>query len=154
MSWAHASASALLALFIIAGDASAQQVIDSPGRYDVTVVAVPEFVWPGVPPLGPNAYSGEVFVTETGNGWNVGFKGETDSGDQLHIQAKFDSDWEGLTIGPFLVDGEMIPNAVIGIDVDNLEGAHVIGVGLVDGVEQRLNGQAGPAGTVENLQIH
>ena len=48
----------------------------------------------------------------------------------------------------------MIPNAVIGIDVDNLERAHVNGVGLVDGFEQRLNAQVGPDGVVEHMQTH
>lgn len=154
MSWAHAGASALLALVLIAGGASAQQVINSPGHYDVTVIAVPEFVWPGVPPLGPNAYPGELDIKETGSGWNVSFKGESDSGDQLNIQAQFDHGWSGVTVGPFLVGGQPIANAVIGIDVDDLEKAHVNGVGLVDGVEQQLNAQVGEAGSVENLQIH
>lgn len=155
MLWARAGASALLSLVVIAGVASAQVVIDSPGRYDVTVVAVPEFTPPGLPPLGPNSYPGELRVNRTGNSWHVSFQGEeTNSGDKLVIQAEFDSDWQGIQLGPFSVGGVVIPNAVIGINVDNLESANVNGVGLVDGFVQRLIGQVGPGGSVENLQIH
>jgi len=154
MSWAHSGASALLSLFLMAGVASAQEVIDSPGRYDVTVVALPQFTPPGVPPLGPNVYEGELQVVEAGNSWNVTFRGETDSGDLLQVQAKFESDWNGVTLGPIPVNGGVIPNAVISIDVENLESAHVNGVGLVDGQVQRLNARLGPGGSVEDVQIH
>ncbi len=153
MLWARAGASLLLSLLVIAGVASAQ-VIDSPGRYDVTVVAVPVFTPPGLPPLGPNAYPGELRVMESGNSWHVVFRGETDSGDKLVVQAQFDSGWLGVRIGPLPVGGGVIPNAVIGIDVDSLEHAHVEGVGLVGGVLQRLNALVGPAGSVEHVEIH
>jgi len=151
MKWAGASAIALLSLVVIAGAASAQ-VINSPGRYDATVVVLPELTPPGLPQLGPNAYAGEVNLVETGNGWNVSFRGETDSGDQLHIQAKFDSGWSGLTLGT--LPGGGLSNVVIGMDVDNLESAHVNGVGLVDGQVQRVNAKIGPGGSVEDIQIH
>jgi hypothetical protein len=146
-------ASALLSLVVIAGAASAQ-VIDSPGRYEVTVVAVPDFTAPGFPTVGPNAYAGEVHLVEAGNSWNVTFQGETESGEKLVIQAKFDSDWNGIQLGPFPVDGQLIQNAVISIDIDNLEQAHVQGEGLINGQLQRLNGRVGPGGTVEHVQIH
>lgn len=156
MQWAaRAGASALLSLVVIAGVASAQVTIDSPGRYDVTVVAEPSFTPPDLPPLGPNAYPGELRLTKVGNSWHAAFQGEeTNSGEKLVIQAEFDSDWRGIQTGPFLVGGVMIPNAVISIDVDNLERAHVNGVGLVDGFVQRLNAQVGPDGVVEHMQTH
>ena len=75
MLWARAGASALLSLVVIAGVASAQVTIDSPGRYDVTVVAEPSFTPDGLPPLGPNAYPGELRLTRTGNSWHVAFQG-------------------------------------------------------------------------------
>lgn len=153
MSWARASASALLSLVVIAGTASAE-VIDSAGRYEVTVVVAPEITPPGLPPLGPNAYPGELTLLETGNGWNVTFRGETDSGDQLHIQAKFDSGWSGIETTTVPFDGGVIENAVFSIHVADLESANINGVGLVNGVESRVNAKIGPGGTVEQVFIH
>jgi hypothetical protein len=153
MQWARASAIALLSLVVLAGVASAQ-LIDSPGRYDVTVVAVPAFTPAGVPPLGPSAYPGELQVRETGNSWHVVFRGESASGDKLVIQAKFERGWRGVRVGPLPVGLGVIPNAVIGIDVDHLERAHVQGEGLVGGVTRRLNAQVGRGGSVEHVEIH
>ena len=154
MRWARSGAIALLSLFILAGVAPAQVVIDSPGRYEATVVAVPDFTPPGLPPLGPSAFHGELLVVEVGRGWKVMFMGESDSGDKLVANGAFSSGWAGIRLGPFMVGSVMIPDAVIGIDVAHLERGHVNGVGLVGGVIRRLNAQVGPGGVVEHMQIH
>jgi len=153
MSWARAGASSLLSLVVIAGTASAE-VIDSEGRYEVTVVVAPEITPPGLPPLGPNAYPGELTLQETGSGWNASFRGETDSGDQLHIQAKFDSGWSGIETTTVPIDGQVITNAVFVIHVADLESANINGVGLVNGVESRVHAKIGPGGTVEQVHIN
>jgi hypothetical protein len=153
MQWARTGAVALLSLVVLAGAASAQ-VINSPGRYDVTVVAAPAFTPAGLPPLGPSVYPGELRVEETGNSWHVVFRGETDSGEKLLVQAEFESGWLGVRLGPLPVGSTIIPDAVIGIDVDHLKRAVVQGEGLVGGLVQRLNARVGPAGSVQHVQIH
>lgn len=154
MQWARTGAIALLSVVVLAGVAPAQVIIDSPGRYDITVVALPAYTPAGVPPLGPSVYPGELRVEQTGNSWHVVFRGETDAGEKLVVQAEFESGWLGVRIAPLPVGSTVIPNALIGIDVDHLERAHVQGEGLVGGFVQRLNAQVGRAGTVEQVQIH
>lgn len=153
MKWARAAAAALVFVAIVSQGASAD-VISTPGRYDVTVVAVPAFTPPGVPPLGPNVYPGELIVVEAKDGWKVIFRGDGDGEEKLMVHASFSVGWAGVTVGPLPMGPITIPNAVLAIDVAHLEQAHLIGEGLVGGVLQKVQAQVGVGGTVLKFNVH
>ena len=144
---------AFLSIVALAGVARADN-INSPGHYNVTVVVAPAYTPPGVPPLGPEAYPGDLQVERTGNSWHVVFEGESASGDHLSARAAFNGNWAGVVTGILTVGPIIIPNAVLNIDVANMVRGHVNGVGLVGGVRQAVNARIGEGGAVENLQLH
>lgn len=132
---------ALLLVVGVAGKASAQYN-NTPGTYtDVKVGIVPAALPPGSLPsdigkLGPDLYTGTLTVTQNGT-YTVQYKGETEDGAKVIVNASFTSEWLGWKTG-FLVVGSSMEEVITGIDAIHLISANINGVGTVDDSLQRV----------------
>jgi hypothetical protein len=116
--------------------------ITAPGVYDASVVYIPGISVPGglpscVDEFAQQIYVGKLTVTQTGSGYTVTFVGQNEDDSTLNLRAtaQFNSNWGGFLLGG--LGGR--DDAIMGIDVANLEGARIVG---------RVMGQNGHPGTL------
>jgi hypothetical protein len=117
--------------------------ITAPGVYDASIVYIPGVSVPGglpacVDEFARQIYVGKLTVTQgTGSGYTVTFVGENEEDATLNLRAtaRFNANWGGFLLGG--LGGR--DDALIGIDVANLESGRVIG---------RITGQNGKPGTL------
>jgi len=147
---------ALAAVLVLVAGPSFAQVISAPGTYPASVAidtSLLPFPVPGLPSLGPNVYDGEVTITAKGFGSAVHFEGVTSDGLRLRIQARFGRGWFGLTLAPVMVDGQLVPDAVVRLDGASLLGMRINGVGTVDGQTAKAMANLGRGGELKNFKV-
>ncbi len=145
-----------LSVALAAGASAA--TYDSPGTYDITLVAFsallpPDALPPGTPVVGPTVYHGELRIQETRFGFKARFQGESMDGMKINVKADFDSGWEGVTTDLVPVSGSFV-EAIVDIDHDRLESGQVNGTVLADGFERRVQASVGGGGVLLNLRVH
>jgi hypothetical protein len=116
--------------------------ITAPGVYDASIVYIPGLSVPGglpacVDEFAQQIYVGKLTVAQSGSGYTVSFVGENEDNAALNLRAtaQFNSSWGGFLLGG--LGGR--DDALMGIDVANLEGGRIIG---------RVAGQNGHPGTL------
>jgi len=135
--------------------------ITMPGTYPAKVGVVPGALPDGgaglpmeLQNIGPDLYTGEVTITQNMDGtYYVQYKGERMDGAKLIASATFSMDWTGLALGNLVVGSSMESDCIVSIDAMHLMSANINGVGLIDGMNQRLIAKAGPGGTITKYNI-
>jgi hypothetical protein len=147
---------AAAALLFAAAAPSHATVINTPGTYSVTVAVDTSLLpvpVPGLPSLGPDIYSGTVIITARNFGYSAQFRGTSASGDRLNIKSRFAHGWFGLTVSPLVIQGQVISDAVIGIDGSSLISMEIDGIGHVDGVRSDVKAKVGAGPTLKNFIV-
>jgi hypothetical protein len=153
--------SAILAIGLGLAAASAPALagdrVTAPGEYDVSVVYIPGISVPGGLPacaddFAQQIYVGKLTVARKGEGYTLSFVGENEADPQLNMRAtgSFNANWGGFLLGK--LGGR--EDALMGIDVANLESARVSGRILGhNGAAGHLNVRVGPGGTIETCRL-
>jgi hypothetical protein len=152
-----------LITFLVAGLAgtSFAQYSNATGTFPAKIGVVPGALPDAglsLPPelqnVGPDLYVGKVTVSRGGGrNFNVRFQGKRDDGALLTIVATFGPDWAGLKFGNLVVGSASEEGVIIGDDIAHLLRAHFVGLGTVNGVNQRVIASIGPGGAVQRFQV-
>lgn len=147
-----------VALSVLLSTAASAATFDSPGTYDVTLVAFsallpPDALPPGTPVVGPTVYEGELRIQRTPQGFKARFQGESWDGYKINVKAEFDSGWGGVTTDLLPVSGSFV-EAIVAIDHDHLLNGQVNGTVLADGFERRVQASVGNGGSLLDLRVH
>jgi hypothetical protein len=148
------AAAALLA--VVTAVPSFATVINAPGTYSVSVAVDTSLLpvpVPGLPSLGPDVYSGTVVIAARSFGFSAQFRGTSTSGDRLNIKARLAHRWSGLTVSPVVVDGQVVADAVIGLDSASLISMEIDGAGHVDGVRSDVLAKVGAGGVLKDFIV-
>lgn len=137
--------------------AQAGDRITAPGVYDASIVYIPGISVPGGLPscteeFAQQIYVGKLTVTQSGSGYTVTFVGENTDDPTLNLRAtaQFNSSWGGFLLGG--LGGR--DDALMGIDVANLEGARIIGrVMGENGHPGTLIARIGAGGSIESCRF-
>lgn len=135
--------------------------ITMPGTYPAKVGVVPGALPDGgaglpmeLQNIGPDLYTGYVTIMQNYDGsYFVEYKGERMDGAKLIASATFSMGWTGLALGNLVVGSSMESDCIVSIDAMHLMSANINGVGLIDGMNQRLIAKAGPGGTITKYNI-
>lgn len=129
----------------------------APGVYDASIVYIPGISVPGglpecVDEFARQIYVGKLTVAQSGSGYTLSFIGENeeDSSLDLRATAQFNSNWGGFLLGG--LGGR--DDALMGIDVANLESGRI--VGRVAGQNGRfgvLIARIGAGGSIESCRF-
>jgi hypothetical protein len=143
-------------LVAVAAAPSFATIINTPGTYSVSVAVDTSLLpvpVPGLPALGPNVYSGTVIIASRSFGYSAQFRGTSATGDELIIKSRFAHGWFGLTVSPLVIGGQVVPDAVIGLDGASLISMEILGVGLVDGVRSDVKAKVGAGPVLKNFIV-
>ena len=116
--------------------------VTTPGTYDASIVYIPGISVPGglpdcVDEFAQQIYVGQLTVAQSGSGYTLSFVGENEKNANLNLRAtaQFNLSWGGFLLGG--LGGR--DDALMGIDVANLESGRIVG---------RVEGQNGHPGTL------
>jgi hypothetical protein len=150
----------LLMVGCLAGKSFAQYS-NATGTFNVKIGVVPGALpggGAGLPPelrnVGPDLYDGQITISKSGGVYNVSFHGQRADGAKLNITAVFDNNWAGIKLGSLVVGSSLESGVITGDDIAHLVSANINGVGLVDGVNQRVIAKAGPGATIDKFNIN
>lgn len=143
-------------LVAVAAVPSFATIINTPGTYPVSVVVDTSLLpvpVPGLPALGPSVYSGTVIIASRSFGLSAQFRGTSATGDGLVIRSRFAHGWFGLTVSPLVIGGQVVPDAVIGVDGASMISMEILGVGLVDGVRSDVKAKVGAGPVLKQFVV-
>ena len=137
--------------------AQAGDRVTAPGVYDASIVYIPGISVPGGLPdcvenFARQIYIGKLTVAQSGGGYAVSFVGENEEDANLNLRAtaQFNSNWGGFLLGG--LGGR--DDALMGIDVANLESARIVGrVAGENGKFGVLIARVGAGGSIESCRF-
>ena len=150
----------LLMVGCLAGKSFAQYS-NATGTFNVKVGVVPGALPDGgasLPPelknVGPDLYDGQITISFSSGVYTAQFKGRRADGAMLLVNATFSSAWAGIKLGSLVVGTSLESNVITGDDIAHLISANINGVGLVNGMNQRVIAKVGAGGTIDHFNIN